>query len=209
MLRGKTSIIRHAFLLLICNFLKKLRTRSNHFFGTSTYIWDTNHHQFTHQTNYYLRHCSLNHISYVTGQNPWESTRYIGVYVLTCDKDTCQDIYVGQSKNISDRFTQHANAKTCSTYGKSYVSATHSKMRGHDIDPAKGKKPYLSTSLSHRLIIETCLISLCRTVNGNKATSNVRDMDIIAPIVLRASLVDWKALSEAQPSRNIDIVPRK
>ena len=31
MLRGKTSNIRHAFLLLICKFLKKLRTKSNHF----------------------------------------------------------------------------------------------------------------------------------------------------------------------------------
>ena len=38
MLRGKTSNIRNAFLLLICNFLKKLKTKSNHFFGTSTYI---------------------------------------------------------------------------------------------------------------------------------------------------------------------------
>ena len=132
-----------------------------------------------------------------------------GVYVLTCDGDTCQEIYVGQSKDINDRFSQHASAKTCPVYGKSYASATHSKMRGHDIDPAKGKRPYLSTSLSHRLVIETCLISLCRTVNGNKATSNVRDMDIIAPIVLRASPVDWKVLSEVQPSLNIDIVPRK
>ena len=34
-------------------------------------------------------------------------------------------------------------------------------------------------------------------------------MDIIAPIVLRASPVDWKVLSEAQPGLNIDIVPRK
>ena len=82
-------------------------------------------------------------------------------------------------------------------------------MRGHDIDPAKGKRPYLSTSLSHRLVIETCLISLCNTVNGNKATSNVRDMDIIAPIVLRASPLDWRVLSEVQPGLNIDIVPRK
>ena len=31
MLRGKTSNIRNAFLLLICNFLKKLKTKSNHF----------------------------------------------------------------------------------------------------------------------------------------------------------------------------------
>ena len=31
MLRGKTSNIRNAFLVLICNFLKKLKTKSNHF----------------------------------------------------------------------------------------------------------------------------------------------------------------------------------
>ena len=132
-----------------------------------------------------------------------------GVYVLTCDKDTCQEIYVGQSKDIDVRFTNMQMPRHVQRMVKSYASATHSKMPGHDIDSAKGKRPYLSTSLSHRLVIETCLISLCNTVNGNKATLNVRDMDIIAPIVLRASPVDWRVLSEVQPGLNIDIVPRK
>ena len=84
MLRGKTSNIRNAFLLLICNFLKKLKTKSNHFFGTSTYIWDTNHHQFIWQADHYLKYCSLSNILYVTGQNPWESTIYIYIYICVC-----------------------------------------------------------------------------------------------------------------------------
>lgn len=116
---------------------------------------------------------------------------------------------MGQSNDINNRFSQHANAKTCSSYGKSYASATHSNIRGHDIDSVMGKRPFLSTSLAHRLVIETCFITLCHTANGNKATCNVRDMDIFAPIVLRASPVDWKVLSEAQPSLNMEIVPRK
>ena len=65
-----------------------------------------------------------------------------GVYVLTCDMDTCQEVYVGQSKDINYRFSQHALAKTSSTFGKSYASARHSELRGHDIDPAKGLRSH-------------------------------------------------------------------
>merc|ERR1712179_494498 len=68
--------------------------------------------------------------------------------------------------------------------------------------------PYKSNSLSHRLVIETCLISLCKTVTGNKASSDNRDMNILAPIVLRASPIDWRVLSEIQPSFSPEIVPR-
>ena len=81
MLRGKTSNIRNAFLVLICNFLKKLKTKSSHFFGTSLYVWDTNHHKLLWQGDHYLKYCSFSHISYVTGQNPWESTIYIYIYI--------------------------------------------------------------------------------------------------------------------------------
>ena len=105
MLRGKTSNIRHAFLLLICNFLKKLRTKSNHFFGTSTYIWDTNHHQFIRQADCYLKYCSLNHISYVTGQNPWESTTYILSPMTDINK-------VYQKTKISDRAMSNQNRRS-------------------------------------------------------------------------------------------------
>ena len=132
----------------------------------------------------------------------------IGVYMLTCKKDSCQEIYVGQSQDITLCLSQHAKAKTCASMRPKYTSVNHTRGE-HDLVPANGLRPYMSTSLSHCLVIETCLISLCCNVNGNKATSNVRDTAIIAPIVLRASPVDWKVLSEVQPGLKIDIVPRK
>ena len=89
-----------------------------------------------------------------------------------------------------------------------YASAQHVK-RGHEIVPADCLIPYRSNSLSHRLIIETCLLSVSNTVKGNKASSCNKDMTTIAPIILQASPVDWKIIAEAQPDLNPVMVPRK
>ena len=131
-----------------------------------------------------------------------------GVYMLTCKKDSCQEIYVGQSKDITLRFSQYAKAKTCASMRPKYTSVNHTRGQ-HDLVPANGLRPYMSTSLSHRLVIETCFITLCRTTKGNKASSSIRDMNTLGPIILRAAPIDWKVVSKAQPSLNPDIVPRK
>ena len=88
-----------------------------------------------------------------------------------------------------------------------YTSVKHT-FRGHELEPSYSQVPYKSNSLSHRLVIETCLISLCKTVIGNKASSDNRDMNILAPIVLKASPIDWRVLSEIQPSFSPEVVPR-
>ena len=67
---------------------------------------------------------------------------------------------------------------------------------------------YRSSSKLHRLIVETSLITLCTTVKDTKASSNVRDMDTIGPIILRAAQIDWKALAKVQPNLSNSIVPK-
>ena len=134
------------------------------------------------------------------------STTNSGIYALTCKKESCGRIYVGQSQNIPKRLQDHTNAKHRSSM--SYYTSVKHTFRGHELEPSHAKVPYKSNSLSHRLVIETCLISLCYTVIGNKASSNNRDMNILAPIILRSSPVDWKVLSEIQPGFNPEVVPR-
>ena len=78
------------------------------------------------------------------------------------------------------------------------------------LDPSNYLVPFKSNSLHHRLLIETSLISLCRTVKGNKASSDNRDMRTLGPIVLKAAVIDWKVIAEAQPTcLNPDVAPRK
>ena len=129
-----------------------------------------------------------------------------GIYVLTCKLDSCEKVYVGQSHNIPKRLSQHTDAKTRASM-RYYTSVKHTR-RGHELEPANAVVPYKSNSLSHRLIIETCLISLLNTVPGNKASSDRRDMNILAPVILKASPIDWKIVAEIQPSLNPEIAPR-
>ena len=70
--------------------------------------------------------------------------------------------------------------------------------------------PYKSKSLSHRLVVETSLISASHTISGNKASSSTRDIDIIGPMILKGtSSINWKHIAEAQPRRfNTEVIPR-
>ena len=129
-----------------------------------------------------------------------------GIYALTCKKESCEKIYVGQSHNIPKRLEDHTNAKRRASM-RYYTSVKHT-FGGHELEPSYARVPYKSNSLSHRLVIETCLISLCKTVIGNKASSDNRDMNILAPIVLKSSPIDWRVLSEIQPSFNPELAPR-
>ena len=131
-----------------------------------------------------------------------------GVYILTCDKPTCHEIYVGESQHIPTCLGQHKDAIDGNSVSHKYASAKHSGQTGHNIDISNALTPYRSTSRTHRLIIETSLIKLCNTVKDSKASSNVKDMDIIGPIILGAAPVDWKAIGKAQPDLNPAIIPR-
>ena len=131
-----------------------------------------------------------------------------GVYVLPCDKEDCEKVYVGQSANIPLRVRQHAQAISSSS--SSYTSARHSELEGHELNTATDLVLYRSNCLTHRLIVESSLISLCNTIRGNKPSAAAKDMNILAPMIVKGAPINWKILSKVQASSlNPMIVPRR
>ena len=131
-----------------------------------------------------------------------------GVYVISCKKDDCRDIYVGQSMDVPTRLKQHTAAKTRASM-KYYASAKH-KGGGHNLDTVNGFEVYKSESLPHRLAVETCLLSIGHTIKGNKASTSTRDMNTLAPMILEEAPIKWNLLAEIRPPcLRIEKVPRK
>ena len=131
-----------------------------------------------------------------------------GVYVLACDKVDCEKVYVGQSANIPLRVRQHAQAISSSS--SSYTSARHSELEGHELNTATDLVLYRSNCLTHRLIVESSLITLCNTIRGNKPSAAAKDMNILAPMIVKGTPINWKILSKVQASSlNPMIVPRR
>ena len=137
-------------------------------------------------------------------RNPTNS----GVYVFTCENDTCDEVYIGQSANIPIRIRQHVQAKNASS--SAYASARHSNKEDHSLDYENPLVVYRSNSLDHRLIVESALISLCHTVEGNKASAAKKDMNVLAPMILKGSPIIWKDLAKVDSCcLNPQVVPRK
>ena len=83
-----------------------------------------------------------------------------GVYMLTCAKDTCEKVYVGQSKDIPKRLKDHADS-VHQPSKKSYSSGNHTrKGDNHRMKTEEELVPYKSNSITHRLLVETCLLSV-------------------------------------------------
>ena len=90
------------------------------------------------------------------------------------------------------------------------MSACHSRLLGHKLDTKNEFAPYRSNSLSHRLIVETCLISACHTIRGNTKSYTVRDHDKIAPMILQGAPLDWELIAKFQPTMfNKEAIPWK
>ena len=76
------------------------------------------------------------------------------------------------------------------------------------LDIENAVAPYRSSNKLRVKIIEACLISLCTTAKDNKASSSIRDMDVLGPIILGASPVDWKLLATVHPTLPLHVVPK-
>ena len=61
-----------------------------------------------------------------------------------------------------------------------------------------------------RLVVETSLIHACNTIRGNKSTASTRDIDLLAPMILKGAALDWKAIARVQPNTfRTNAIPRK
>ena len=132
-----------------------------------------------------------------------------GVYVLRCRDPACDKIYVGESGDIAQRFNVHRGAIAGQPCRANTAVAKHKhRGTGYRLDIDNAVVPYRSANRHRRRIIETSLISLCATVKDTKASSCVKDMDVIGPIVLGASPIDWKLVAAAHPTMSTHAVPK-
>ena len=92
---------------------------------------------------------------------------------------------------------------------ESYASGKHKHQNGKTLNPDRRAVPYRSTILNRRLIVETALIEVCSTVDGNKASKYTTDMDVLAPAILNAANINWREVARLQPNLNPRVVPRK
>ena len=68
---------------------------------------------------------------------------------------------------------------------------------------------YKSESETHRLIVESCLLKLSNHIPDNTSSSFSRDIDLLAPKILKGAPLDWEIVSIAQPSFDQRAVPKK
>ena len=129
-----------------------------------------------------------------------------GVYMLTCDNNTCEQVYVGHSKDIPKRLGDHEAAARLEKSG--YSSAQHSKRPNHRMITDQELAPYKSNSITHRLIVETCLISVCNTVKGNTASA-AKEIAPVAHMIIQGIPLDWELISLAQPNLDRKAIPKK
>ena len=132
-----------------------------------------------------------------------------GVYILKCKDSSCDKVYVGESSYFPRRFDEHRRAIGGVPCMQKYATARHKHPgSGLMLDHENALIPYRSSSLLHRQTIEASLITLFNTIRHTKATSSVKDMDIIGPIILGASSIDWRLIAVAQPHLSSQVVPK-
>ena len=176
------------------------------------------YHRRTHGLGYRLRQKGVD-VTYsnrdsiasrVASKKRRPTTTKGGVYMITCEKDTCHQVYVGQSKDVPRRLKEHADS-VHQPSKDSYSSGQHTrKGDGHRMMTEQELVPYKSDSYTHRLLVETSLMTVCKKVQDNKASGASRDIDLIAPMILKGAPINWKAIARAEP-RCVDHrkVPKK
>ena len=69
---------------------------------------------------------------------------------------------------------------------------------------------YRFDSVDHRLIVELSLISVCRTIEGNKTSAAKQDMNTLAPMIVKGAPIIWRKLCKVDSfCLNPQVVTRK
>ena len=130
-----------------------------------------------------------------------------GVYMISC-QESCNQVYVGHSKHIPRRMEEHA-ASVHRRSLRSYSVGKHTRSTGHIMNTHQPHIVYKSESETHRLIVESCLLKLSNHIPDNTSSSFSRDIDLLAPKILKGAPLDWEIVSIAQPSFDQRAVPKK
>ena len=130
-----------------------------------------------------------------------------GVYMISCE-DTCGKVYVGHSQNIPGRLVQHA-ASVRHPSSTSYSTSQHMDTTGHRMNTDQQLVAYKSECKTHRLVVESCLMQMSDTIDNNTVSTFSADIDLLAPMILKGTPLDWEVVSKAQPSFDQRVVPMK
>ena len=68
---------------------------------------------------------------------------------------------------------------------------------------------YKSKSLQHRLVIKSCLMKVSKTIPNNTSSAFSEDIDLLAPMILKGTPLDWEVISIAQPHFDQRAIPKK
>ena len=145
--------------------------------------------------------------SYLAARKRGQTDPNCGVYMIPCE-DTCNEVYIGHSKDISRRLGEHAASGHRDSL-QSYSVGKHVRKTGHSMRTDLQLVAYKSKSKPHRLIVESCLMQVCNTIDENTQSAFTPDIDILAPMILKGAPLDWNIVSIAQPNLCQRVIPKK
>ena len=127
--------------------------------------------------------------------------------MIPCE-ETCGRVYVGPSQNIPRRLEEHA-ASVHRNSLSSYSVGKYVRLTGHSMRTDQQLVVYRSRSKPHRLVTESCLMNVSRTIPHNTSSAFSQDIDLLAPMIVKGAPLDWEIISTAQPSFDQTVVPKK
>ena len=86
--------------------------------------------------------------------------------------------------------------------------STHNSQRGHCMDLQNPTSVLRSDDYYTRVTVEAALLHLAPTIPDNTATASIANNDIVAPLICKATRLNWKSLSECIPNLDKNAVPK-
>ena len=145
--------------------------------------------------------------SYLAAKKHRQTDPNCGDYMISCE-ETCGEVHVGHSRDIPRRLEQHA-ASVHRDSLSGYSVGKHVRGTGHSMNTDQQLVVYKSKSKPHRLVVKSCLMKVSNTIPHNTSSSFSKDIDLLAPMVVKGAPLDWEIISKAQPSFNQRVVPKK
>ena len=125
------------------------------------------------------------------------------VYVINCT--ICPKVYIGQTgKQVEQRVGEHSRGTGTDIMG---AVTGHNLIPGHVMDLENPSCIYRSDCKSTRITVEAALIHVAPTIQNNTASSIVEGSNLVAPLICKATRLNWKKLADSIPSLKEEAIP--
>ena len=127
------------------------------------------------------------------------------VYVVNCS--ACTKVYIGQTgKHAEDRMLEHSRGPTYTNPSVGAVN-NHNKISGHCMDLLNPTKVFQSDCTYTRTTVEAALIHVAPTVDRNTASASTDNNELVAPMICRATKLNWQKLANCIPHFDKRAIP--